>query len=98
MRYQVLYCKKYPDGYKKISAIKDVSFNGWGERELNKDIFGILSIDMSQEKINDWQKYNKYCVSQDGQEIIETPVEYLYSGDLVDYNPIEIPIIKEIPL
>jgi hypothetical protein len=86
---EILYCKnKAAFGYKKISAIKDVGYN-WGEGELNKKEFGVLSVNISQDKIISWENENKYCVNDAGTAIIETPIEYQAKEEFI--NPLEIP-------
>ena len=86
---EILYCKnKAAFGYKKISAIKDVGY-GWGIGELDKEIFGILSVNIAEDKIIGWANENKYCVNDAGTAVIETPLEYQAKGEFI--NPLEIP-------
>ena len=48
---EILYCKNYPDGYNKISAIKPDGWE-WGPGELDESVFGIMKVnDDEVEKI-----------------------------------------------
>lgn len=71
---KILYCSNYPDGYKKISAIKLNDWT-WGDGE-SLETFNILTLDMTVEQITDWENFNKYCVNEDEDDIEETPEEY----------------------
>ena len=74
---EILYIKnKDLFGYRKICAIKEVGF-AWGEGELNETNFGILEININDDKIKEWRNINKYCLNDNETAIIETPEEYL---------------------
>jgi len=80
---QILYVKNYPDGYKKISAIQE-DVHSFGSAELDSNNFGILLADVTAEQITDWANLNKYCVNETEDAIIETPVEFQRSLEVME--------------
>ena len=75
MMMQILYCKNFPDGYNKISAIKSI-IEGFGIEELDSNNFGVVILEITNEQSVAWNNNNKYCIDETGTKLIETPEEY----------------------
>jgi len=71
----ILYKKNFPAGYNLIVAIKSIIWN-WGSGEVNPEDFGMVTLDITEEQIADWENQNKYCVNKELNGIEETPIEY----------------------
>jgi hypothetical protein len=82
-------------GYYKISAIKPDDFI-FGPEELDQDQFGILELDLPEEKIKAWSNNNKYCVNNAETGIKETPAEYQIED--IPNDPEPEPIIPPPPV
>ena len=72
---QILFRRNYPDGYKKISAIKEPTFI-FGDNERVATEFGIVKLDVTGDEIYEYDNYNKWCVNETEDGLVETPEEY----------------------
>ena len=88
---EILYCKNYPDGYNKISAIKPDGWE-WGSGEIDESVFGILKVKddevekiLAQEVLDETEVVEEKTLVDNKEVIIEkeiTDIEQIVSAKL----------------
>jgi hypothetical protein len=86
MKMEVLYCINYPDGYKKISAIKPVGWQ-WGKGELDTKVFEIVTMDITDIQKTNIENANASCINSAKNGIVVTPSLYKTAVSLSAKGP-----------